>query len=144
MHNRDSRGGKSCTSQPFMGPFGEVWDWVSKAKFVGTVTLDGDRFDVWNYTVSVIQYYYLASFIFQEGMYTQSLWMNRSYIIHKPFRYIAEITNVNISVVDFRVFHPNPPTDPDEFAVPPICQKTMLPTAKHMNFSQDFDDTDNI
>ena len=69
--------------------------------------------------------------------------MNRSQI-HKPVRYIAETRNINISVVDFKLYNPNPPTDPDEFAVPPICQETMLPTAKHyMNFSQDFDDTEN-
>uniref|UniRef100_A0A1X7VRQ4 Uncharacterized protein n=1 Tax=Amphimedon queenslandica TaxID=400682 RepID=A0A1X7VRQ4_AMPQE len=121
------REGKYCMTRPFLGPFGEVWDWVSKAKFVGTVKVDGNRFDVWNYT---------------EGIYTQSLWMNRSHI-HKPVRYIAESTNINISVVDFKIYHANPPTDPDEFEVPPICQETMLPTAKHyMNFSQDFDDTE--
>ena len=34
-----------------MGPFGDVWGWVGQAKHVGTVTVDGNRFDVWNRTV---------------------------------------------------------------------------------------------
>ena len=34
-----------------MGPFGDVWGWVGQAKHVGTVTVDGNRFDVWNHTV---------------------------------------------------------------------------------------------
>lgn len=36
-----------------MGPFGEVWDWVAKAKYAGVVHVDGNKFDVWNYTVKL-------------------------------------------------------------------------------------------
>ena len=79
----------------------------------------------------------------QEGISTQSLWVNRKNI-HKPVRYIAESININVSVVNFKIYNPSPPTDPDEFVVPPICRESPLPTAKHyMNFSQDFDDTEN-
>ena len=53
----------------------------------------------------------------QEGISTQSLWVNRK-DIHKPVRYIAESINVNVSVVNFKIYHPSPPTDPDEFVVP--------------------------
>ena len=69
--------------------------------------------------------------------------MNRK-DIHRPVLYIAENINVNVSVVNFTIYFPSPPTDPDEFDVPSICKESPLPTAKHyMNFSQDFDDTEN-
>ena len=42
---------RSCVNQSFVGPFGEVWGWVRQAKHVETVTVDGNRFDVWNHTV---------------------------------------------------------------------------------------------
>ena len=76
----------------------------------------------------------------QQGITTQSLWVNRSHP-NRPVRYVAESININISVADFKTYHPSPPSDPRQFDVPKICQEIMLPTAKHyMNFSQDFDD----
>ena len=68
------REGKYCLSWPFLGPFGEVWDWVGKAKFVGTIKVDGNRFDVWNYTVSInnypIYYYFSIIYILGRHIYT--------------------------------------------------------------------------
>ena len=87
--------------------------------------------------------YYKFYTYMQEGNTRQSLWVNRKNI-HRPIRYIAENINVNVSVVNFKIYFPSPPTDPDEFVVPPICKESPLPTAKHyMDFSQDFDDTEN-
>ena len=73
---RSIRGGRYCMTRPFMGPFGEVWDWVSKAKFVGTVKVDGNRFDVWNYTVSCSILLDLLSSIYISGRHIYTVFMD--------------------------------------------------------------------
>ena len=68
------RVGKYCRTQPFLGPFGEVWDWVGKAKFVGTVKVDGNRFDVWNYTVSYSVLYNIYYHLYSRKVHIHSLY----------------------------------------------------------------------
>lgn len=77
-----------------------------------------------------------------NGSVTESLWVNKTHK-NKPVRYILDKIGQHVTVIDFKIFKPTAPTNPNEYDVPKICQTTPLPTAKHyMNFSRDFDDND--
>lgn len=51
---RTIRQEKYCQVDAFLGAFGEVWSWIYSAKYAGVAHDEGNSFDVWNYTVSVI------------------------------------------------------------------------------------------